>query len=450
MLMDAFFAKRQTLSTKPGMPARRLAATVLAAVLREKKPFDDAFARIAAEPPYNQLESRDTAFARLMSATALRRAGQIRAVLLQFIDKPPPPPQGDFNEIMLIAAAQLLFLKSPPHAVIDLTVEQLKEDSHARRFAKLANAVLRRVSERATALAAEDEEANAPAWLYQRWVSAYGEEAARRIAAQHLVEPPLDLTVKSDPALWAAKLCGIALPTGTVRLLHKGRVEDIEGYQDGAWWVQDAAAALPAKLLGPLDGLTVADLCAAPGGKTAQLVLAGAKVTSVDQSRHRIKRLRENLERLKLEAEIVEADVNTWNPDSRFDAILLDAPCSSTGTIRRNPDIPWLKKPEDIASLAKVQTRLLDHAVTLLKPGGRLVFCTCSLQPEEGPAQIAALIARNPSLSVSPIEPEEIGGYGEYLSEEGFLRTLPCYLQLSDPDLSGMDGFFACRLTLST
>jgi 16S rRNA (cytosine967-C5)-methyltransferase len=270
-------------------------------------------------------------------------------------------------------------------------------------------------------------------------------ETARAIVQAQAREPALDFTVKSEPEHWAEQLGGRVLPTGTVRTIARGPVSQLPGFSDGAWWVQDAAAALPARLLGDVRGKSVADLCAAPGGKTAQLVVAGATVTAVDRSEPRLKRLRANLERLNLQAELVTADATSWQAGP-FDAILLDAPCSSTGTIRRHPDIPWLKSEADLKPLTALQGRLLDRAAELLKPGGTLVYCTCSLEPEEGEQAIASLLARIPGLRRSPISAAEVGGLAELVTPEGELRTLPCHLPDAEPRMGGLDGFFASRL----
>ncbi len=447
-MIGALFAKGRSSRLKPGMAARNLAVDLLVAVLQGKRPLDDAFAQMTASVQFRDMEARDRAFARAIALTALRRAGQIREILAQFIDKPPPAPKGALDEILLAATAQLLFMRAPPHAVIDLTVDQIKEDAGARRFSRLANAVLRRVSLQGAALAAaQDAEAlNTPQWLWSRWVKTYGEDKARRIAAQHLAEAPLDLTVKSDAGAWASRLGGVVLPTGSVRFTAKGLIDDLDGYEQGEWWVQDAAAALPAKLFGPLAGMSAADLCAAPGGKTAQLCAAGATVTAVDHSKGRLRRLQENLARLGMAADVVEADAASWSPGPVFDAVLLDAPCSATGTIRRNPDIAALKTLTDLEALTRLQSRLLDQACDMLKPGGALVYCTCSLEPEEGEDQIAALLARNPGVRLAPLDPADFPEIAAFITPEGYLRTLPCGLQLSDPDLSGMDGFFAARV----
>ena len=236
------------------------------------------------------------------------------------------------------------------------------------------------------------------------------------------------------------------LPTGSVRTIVHGAVTALPGFDEGAWWVQDAAASIPARLLGNVAGLRVADLCAAPGGKTAQLVVAGAKVTAVDRAPARLKRLQENLTRLSLEAELVCADAATWTPEQQFDAVLLDAPCTSTGTIRRHPDVPWLKRSADITSLAAAQRRLLDHAITLIKPGGTLVYCTCSLEPEEGADVVADLLAREQSVRRVPIAAAEVFGETDFINQDGDLRTLPCHFTDADSRFAGVDGFYAARL----
>ena len=438
-------------ANRAGLRARRLAVRVLTGVLKQRKAFDEVWDRATADAAFANLEPRDRAFARTIVMMALRRTGQLRAIIANFIPKPLPPQRGQIDEILLAAAAQLVFLKSAPHAVIDLAVHQVREDDGARRFHKLANAVLRRVSEQGETLAAQQNagEMNTPDWLWSRWVKVYGPEMAHHIAAQHLSEPPLDLTVKADAEQWADRLNGAVLPMGSVRLTVKGRVEELEGFGEGAWWVQDAAAALPARLMGDLAGKLVADLCAAPGGKTAQLAYAGAKVWAVDQSASRLERLKANLARLKLEAEVCEGNAAEWTPPEPLDAVLIDAPCTATGTIRRNPDVAHLKRPEDINELAPLQHRLITHALGMLKPGGMLLYCTCSLEPSEGVEQIARILQERQDVTFAPFAPEEIAGRGEWLDERGALRTLPHYLQLSDPELSGMDGFYAARLIKS-
>ncbi len=424
-----------------GLAARQLASRLLKAVLHDREPFDDAFAGAIAKPAFASLAFRDRAFARAIAATALRRLGQIEDMLGRFLERPLPAGAFEARFILIAGAAQLAFMDVAPHAAIGLAVEQAKRTRGGGHFAGLLNAVLRRVSgQKASILASQDPgKLNAPEWLWRRWVHRYGAETAAKIAAAHLEEPQLDLSVKADAQAWAERLSGAALPWGTVRLFAKGRIEDIEGYGEGAWWVQDAAAAMPAVLLGDVKGLRVADLCAAPGGKTAQLAARGAKPAAVDISASRLRRLRENLERLHLDAEIVQANAAEWTPPEPFDAVLLDAPCSATGTIRRNPDIAYLKSDADIAALAGVQARLLSHALDLVKPGGRLVYATCSLEPEEGEAQIEALLAARSDAALSPVHAEEFGAPPETATPAGMLRTLPFHA-------GGMDGFFAARL----
>ena len=418
---------------------------LLTAVLGDRHSFDIA---VAKEFRASALEPRDRGLARLIAATVLRRLGELEAVLNGYLEKPLPKQKGALWPILLSGAAQLLFLETPPHAAVGLAVDQARRDRHAARYDKLVNALLRRVSrEGAAALEGQDAVTlNVPAWMLQRWTSAYGAEEARRIAAASLNEAPLDITVKSAPEAWAERLGGEVLPTGSVRLEAGGRIEELPGYSDGAWWVQDAAASLPARLLGPVAGKSVVDLCAAPGGKTAQLAGAGADVTAVDVSATRLQRLQGNLVRLGLKARLVEADAGEWASSHAFDGVLLDVPCTSTGTIRRHPDILRLKRPDDIAKLAEVQARLLDNAARLVAPGGVLVYCTCSLEPEEGVQQVERFLARNPGFSRAPIAPGEYGIAQYWLTADGDLRTLPYHLAAASPALSGMDGFYAARI----
>jgi 16S rRNA (cytosine967-C5)-methyltransferase len=431
-----------------GLPARRAAVEVLAAVLTKAQVLDDVLGRSLDAGAMFNLPQRDRALARAIVATTLRRRGHLDLVLNSFLERGMPPNSGTLYPILLSGAVQLIFLKTPAHAAIDLAVRLAQYDPRAKRYDKLVNAVLRRVARDGERIAdgLDAARVNTPDWLWTRWASHFGEANAHAIAAAHLVEPPLDLTVKSDPQAWAERLGGRVLPTGSVRLLPKGRIEQLEGFDQGTWWVQDAAASLPARLLGDVAGKRVADLCAAPGGKTAQLALAGASVVAIDVSEARLKRVTANLDRLGLAASPLVADAAIWRPDEAFDAVLLDAPCSSTGTIRRHPDIPYVKSPKDIEGLAGLQGRLLDNAATLLKPGGRLVYSTCSLEPEEGEAQIAALLVRSRELELDPITPEEVFGQAEWLQPSGCLRTFPYQLDLGKPEWSGMDGFFAARL----
>jgi len=431
----------------PGLAARRIAADIIDGVLRRHIALDEQLSGKSAHPGLPSLADRDRALMRRLTATVLRRLGTLRHLVGRFLEKGFPPEAPRAETILLIGAAQILWLEVPDHAAVDLSVRLAQGDRRAARYAGLVNAVLRRVAQNRESLLAETVARDTPDWLLQRWTKTYGKDVARAIAEANGHEPALDLTVKNSPEIWAEHLRGRVLPTGTVRTIAQGAISLLPGYSEGAWWVQDAAASLPARLLGDVQGLNVVDLCAAPGGKTAQLVCAGANVTAVDRSPNRLARLRENLTRLSLRAETVAADALEWHPELSFDAVLLDAPCSSTGTIRRHPDVPWLKSATDLTLLTSLQQRLLDRAIGLLKPGGTLVYCVCSLEPEEGEQQIEALLARNPELARRPITPADVCGQAEFVSADGDLRTLPQYLPDPDPHWGGLDGFFAARLT---
>jgi 16S rRNA (cytosine967-C5)-methyltransferase len=435
----------------PGLAVRRVAADIIEGVLLRHRALDEmlegADAR-AATAALAALDDRDRGLTRAIVAVVLRRLGTLRHLLGSFLEEGLPAQAPRVETALLIGAAQILFLEVPDHAAVDLAVRLVRGDRKALHFAGLVNAVLRRIArEGKERIAAFDAPVlDTPSWLMARWIKTYGDATAHAIAAANGREPALDLTVKAHAKTWAEKLGGRVLPTGSVRTIVHGAVTALPGFEEGAWWVQDAAAAIPARLLGNVAGLRVADLCAAPGGKTAQLVVAGAKVTAVDRAPARLKRLQDNLSRLSLEAGLVCADVAAWQPEQHFDAVLLDAPCTSTGTIRRHPDVPWLKRSADITSLAAAQRRLLDHAITLIKPGGTLVYCTCSLEPEEGADVVADLLAREQSVRRVPITAAEVFGETDFITQDGDLRTLPCHFTDADSRFAGVDGFYAARL----
>ena len=430
----------------PGLAARRIAAEILEAVLRRKRPLDEQLEE-RAHPALATLADRDRALVRALVATVLRRLGTLRHLLGRRLERGLPADAPRVESALLLGAAQILWLEVPDHAAVDLAVRLVQADRRDARYAGLVNAVLRRVArDGAGELADLDTAAlDTPDWLMARWLRNYGADTARAIALANGREPALDLTVKGEPEHWATALGGRVLPTGSVRAPVHGQVASLPGYGEGAWWVQDAAAALPARLLGDVRGRSVADLCAAPGGKTAQLAAAGARVVAVDRAPARLDRLRQNLARLHLAAETVAADVAEWQAGA-FDAVLLDAPCSSTGTIRRHPDIPWLKREADVATLVALQRRLVARAVELTRPGGLLVYCTCSLEPEEGVEIVRDLLDRDPRLRRRPVAAAEVGGLAELISPDGDLRTLPCQLADSDPRMGGLDGFYSARL----
>jgi 16S rRNA (cytosine967-C5)-methyltransferase len=435
----------------PGLAARRIAADIVDGVLRRRIALDEQLSGRAAHPGLATLPDRDRALMRRLVATCLRRLGTLRHVLGGFLEKGFPAEAPRVESILLVGAAQILWLDVPDHAAVDLSVRLAQGDRRAGRYAGLVNAVLRRVAQNRTTIIADKTSRDTPDWLLKRWTKTYGKETAQAIAEANGHEPGLDLTVKEDPEKWAEHVHGRVMPTGTVRTLAHGAIALLPGFVEGAWWVQDAAASIPAHLLGDVRDRDVLDLCAAPGGKTAQLANAGARVTALDRSAVRLTRLTENLTRLSLEAKTVAADALEWQPESSnggpFDAILLDAPCSSTGTIRRHPDVPWLKAEADLVQLTSLQQRLLDHAVTLLRPGATMVYCVCSLEPEEGVDQINALLARNANIVRKPIAAPDVFNRAEFVTADGDLRTLPQFLPDPEPQWGGLDGFFAARLT---
>ncbi len=424
---------------------RQAALDLLGAVLRRRHPLDDA---LDGYGPFNDLAQRDRAFARNLVSTALRRLGQVDDLIGCCLERPLPRKAGLVIDILRLGAVQLLFSRTAAHAAVDSSVRICK-DRGFEKYTRLVNAVLRRLGRDGEEMAAGQDAArlNTPDWLWQSWALAHGEATCRLIAEAHLHEPPLDLTVAADPGLWAERLGADVLPTGALRLSRdavskQGGITLLPGFDAGAWWVQDFAAALPARLLGDVAGKSVIDLCAAPGGKTAQLAAAGASVTAVDRSPKRLERLAQNLHRLNLSAATVSADAELWRPPQPVDAVLLDAPCTATGTIRRHPDIGHLKTPKDVISLGRPQAALLKSAFEMVRPGGMIVYCTCSLQPEEGPDRIETFLNDTRGIRRLPIDAAEVGGLGELLSPQGDLRTLPCHL----PESGGMDGFFAARL----
>ncbi len=420
--------------------ARAVALDVLEAVLDGARPLDDA---IGDHPDLARLAVRDRAFARNLVATVIRRRGQIEALVDHCLERPLGPKGRRAGHLLRLGAGQLLFLATPPHAAVHETVSLALARGQGP-YKGLINAVLRRLGREGPALVAAQDAArlNTPDWLWSAWRKAYGEATCRRIAQAHLQEPRLDLTVLGEPGPWAERLGGTVLPTGGVRCRPKGPIEGMAGYDEGAWWVQDAAASLPARLLGPVAGRRVIDLCAAPGGKTAQLAAAGARVIAVDRSEARLDRLRRNLKRLRLSAETVAATAETWRPDEPADAVLIDAPCSATGTIRRHPDVAWLKTAADVTGLARVQSRLLGAALDMVRPGGLVVYCVCSLQPEEGAERVRDFLAGGAPVERVPARPAEIGGLDEMIDADGALQSLPCHLG----EDGGVDGFHAVRL----
>ena len=410
-----------------GGAARALAIDLLASVLLEGRPLEDA------GPDRETPEVR--AFARRLAATTLRRAGQIEALLDRFLLRPLPRRAERTRLLLMLGMTQLLFEDVPAHAAVDTAVGLADT-----RMKGLVNAVLRRSAREGQALVEGQDAArlNTPPRLLLGWEAAYGEAAARAIAEAHLREAPLDLTLRRPEAPGPLPV-GETMPTGSLRIARPGAIGRMPGYEDGGWWVQDMAAALPAQMLGPVAGERVLDLCAAPGGKTAQLAAAGARVTAVDRAPQRLDAARVNLARLGLEAEWIEADAADWRPGDLFPAVLLDAPCSATGTIRRHPDILHRRAGRRLDGLIELQDRLLANAARATAPGGRLVYACCSLEPEEGPGRIAAFLAERPDFALEPVA---FPALPEAAAPDGALRTLPSMLS----GQGGMDGFYAARL----
>lgn len=420
---------------------RQLAATAVRNVRVEGLPLETV---LSALPGYNELDPRDRAFVRLIAATTFRRDGQLKAVFKPLIRKDPPL---FIRAALETAAAQILFLGTPPHAAVGETVGMLKSAKATRGFANLANAVLRKVVEEGPKLAGmEAPRANIPGWIRGAWERGYGRASVRKSSLQLIKDPPLDLTLKdnsdANTQKWADALEGEIIMPGTVRLSSIGNVAELEGYEDGAWWAQDVAATLPVRLLaseiGDLTGKTALDLCAAPGGKTMQLAALGANVTAVDKSDTRLPRIHQNLTRTKLEAEIICADALEWETDKKFDIVLLDAPCTATGTFRRHPDVLHNRTPKTLSQLVKLQDKLLPRAAEHVAPGGWLVFATCSLQPEEGTPRVEKFLESAPEFRPISLPPVSGLDMPEEAVKNGTLRTLPHYLESK----GGMDGFF--------
>ncbi len=435
-------------SEKPGFAARKVAADILGNVVHKKRPLDGELDAASGHSGFRELAAIDRSLVRAIVGAALRHRGEIAEILNRLLDREIPEKTGRVLDILHVAIAQMLFLDIPDRAAVSLAVDHASMDRRARPYKGLVNGVLRRLGREREEITSDlDADAlNTPDWLMESWQAAYGTEIGRALAAANRCEAALDLTVKSDPEGWAKTLGGEVVGAGSVRLVKKGVVEDLEGFQEGAWWVQDAAASLPARLLGDVTGLRAADLCAAPGGKTAQLAAAGAKVTAVDISKGRLKRLEENMARLGLTVQTAAADLREFEPAEPFDVILLDAPCSATGTMRRHPDVAWIKKPYDVEKLGEIQRDLLDRVVEWVKPGGLIVYCTCSLEPAEGEAQVASFLERQEGkVELVAVTPQEIGGLGQCVTKEGYLRCLPCHEAGSGPGSRGMDGFFAAR-----
>jgi 16S rRNA (cytosine967-C5)-methyltransferase len=423
-----------TAGDRAGLAARKTALLMLSQVLRQRRPLDTQLDHL------KNLAARDAGFARALVSESLRHFGMLDAVIRHFVSKPLAPHKaGPATEILLLGACELLVLKGAAHAAVDAANDLASADNKAVHFKSLINAVLRRIAREGESVCADLDAArlNTPDWLWTRWSAQYGDDVARAVAGAHARHAPLDITLKSDD---------VAAPEGqplfglSRRATAEGRVEDLPGFGEGGWWVQDAAAALPVFLMGDVAGKRVIDLCAAPGGKTLQLAARGAEVTAVEMDPARATRIRENLARTKLNADVIECDVRDFQGTAPL--VLLDAPCTATGTIRRHPDLPWIKSAADVTAQAALSYNLLESAAAMVEPGGLLVFVVCSLERDEGEEQVAAFLASHSRFIRAPLTAGEIFGHAEWITPDGDLRTLPCHLR----DIGGMDGFYAARL----
>jgi 16S rRNA (cytosine967-C5)-methyltransferase len=405
-----------------GVAARAAAVALLDGILGEGRMLEDA--------SLGMLAPADRARALRLAGAVLRHLEPADRVLDRHLRKAPPLTVRNVLRLAVVERAQ----GAPAHGVVNAAVEMVRRGKRTGHLAGLVNAVLRALPE--TGIFDGLPPQRMPRWLRQPLVHAFGREAVAAIEAVQATEPPLDLTLR--PGHPAPE--GDVLPTGSLRMALPGQVSGLPGYATGGWWVQDAAAALPARMLEAQPGERVLDLCAAPGGKTMQLAATGADVTAVDISAPRMLRVTENLARTGLVATTVVVDALVWEPEAAFDAILLDAPCSATGTLRRHPDLPFVKDGSELPALVALQAALIDRALGWLKPGGRLVFATCSLLPEEGEGQLDAALARHPGLVVD--RPSLPGVDPDWWTEAGGLRLRPDYWA----DRGGMDGFFIARL----
>jgi len=426
------------MSTK-SISARLAATQLLHAVLFDKRQM--SFVLSSDDSPLARLGASDRARAQSLATGVLRHLGRIDAVLATFLKKPPQPKA---QQALRVATYELLVANTPAHGAVNACVEIVRGSRKAGHLAGLANAVARRVANEGPALWQEQTPQPLPNWLANPIRKSYGADALLAIEAAHEAGAAVDLTLR-DPEKtehFAEKLNAIRLPTGSLRLRARAQITALEGFEQGDWWVQDAAAALPVRLLGDIAGKQVLDICAAPGGKTMQLASRGAKVTALDVSEGRLERLRANLERTRLTAKIVTHDALSWEAKTPFDAILLDAPCSATGTIRRHPDLPFIKAGADMSDLFELQAALIDKAVSFLKPGGEMIYCICSLLPREGETQAIRALERNACLQVADIDASALGIDPDWKTAEGGLRLRPDYFA----EFGGMDGFYMVRL----
>ncbi|MEL6640677.1 MAG: transcription antitermination factor NusB [Pseudomonadota bacterium] len=420
--------------TQTGLAPRRAAWHLLQEIIGEGRLLSELLGAGALD----HLSPEDRARAQRLAVSALRGLDRADRMLKPYLQK--RPPLAVMNALRLGTVE--LCGGEAAHGVVNSYVEIVGRNKHAAKLKGLTNAVLRKIAAEGQPEWDKRPVPILPKWLRQPLVEAWGRKPVHGIELAHFAGAPLDLTAKTDPQMVAKKVGGLVLPNGSVRVREAGQVSSLPGFAEGDWWVQDAAAAMPVQLLGDVAGLKVLDLCAAPGGKTMQLAARGAEVTAVDLSENRMARVAENLDRVGLSARVVVSDAFEFNACG-FDVVLLDAPCSATGTIRRHPDLPYAKDGSEFGALIEQQGRLIDHALARLQPGGRLVFCTCSLLPDEGEVQIEEAIVRHPSVKIDYEARNQDGFVPNWFTEEGGIRLRPDYWA----DQGGMDGFYMAVLT---
>ena len=415
-------------------------AQILQSVLEEKIFFGEL---------KKQLSEKDLPFVNMLMLTTLRRYEALQVVLASFLSKKIPNKHRFANYLLILAIAELLFMQTAPYAVINETVANIRKTTD-KFLGGLANAVLRKVLAQKNDLLQKIENHNLIPQSFLPILQGYDNNEIKQIAQSIVNQPPLDLTVRQNPEEWAQKLQGTLLPNGSIRLFNNPKVQDLIDYNDGAWWVQDVAASLPVQILGAdLSGKKVLDLCAAPGGKTAQLAARGADVRAIDISAERLQTLRQNMQRLKfskIKTQAIDALDFLQTTSEKFDIILLDAPCSATGTFRRHPEVLYLKTAADVEEQAKLQKKLLNAAVNVLKKDGVLVYSVCSISKIEGEYQITEFLQNQAQMKLEKIEKTDISSYGKWnevlITAEGTIRTLPNYFAAE----KGMDSFFICKM----
>ena len=422
-----------------GAYTRKKAIEILVKILENNKPLDNAFEESTKKSShFSKLINEDKSFCRLLISTTLRNLISIDYLLTKFLSKPLNKTPFKVLMILRINVAQSFFLKTPDHAVVNTAVELC-----GKKWKGLVNGVSREIlRNKDKAKKYLNESDKVPNWLLRRWKRDWGKNYDEIVTGHLNLNPPIDLYVKNNTNYWARKLNGKKLGNNSIRLFTPGLISNLEGYEQGEWWIQDYSSQIPVSLLEIQNNDDVLDLCAAPGGKTAQLISLGAKVTSIDNNKKRLFRLEQNLKRLGYKAIIKNKDIRNFSTKKTWSKIILDAPCSSTGTLRKNPEIMHQKKESDIVSLSKLQSNLLDTAWDLLKEGGTLLYCTCSLEKEEGEHQVENFIKRKKNSLLDKINNNEIDKKLSVSSQKKWLRIFPNSLNYE----GGNDGFFIARI----